>query len=483
MKRTVEADSTELEQQRGLRDHVVRIMNGLLSDPAVRGEMLIIPVANFSRLVLSNTERMFWDKPLSVFTAFPESNVLMNTAAVNEWLALKKHDTLYRRPEHGLPENEPQLTYRDLYKGLFVDPVTYIPWATLLDVFDKVARETVDRITKLRREQPRRITLLALNNYESQPKSNIWFTGLVWNMLAPVVDYVVANDTDADTISKHTLNLIATFFGVLRRTHQLGPVEQSAEMHDFLDGLDIDVIYVDDMIYSGTQVYDNIFDGIADKNKTLAARVHVHLVIPYIAEMGAHLLERSAHMIGSLEFPTNHVSVKPYRDNIAPLVNRFRTNYSVRPSIAHTLKELTQDAKPAIVFEHKLADETSLPLFIDDSTDAFHIGMPSLVDDPAYPFYKLPEFLWRMKKSADSPLVTDFTNVQTLFLALHREWQANPPCVSCGRLTTLKCRSCGIVPYCSHACAVVGATHPFDRHTAWCASVRVLSAATAQLRI
>ncbi len=499
MKRTVEADSTELEQQRGLRDHFVRVMNGLLADPDMRADALLIPAANFSRLVLANTERMHWDKPLSVFTEFPQSRVRMNTDAVYKWLDSEKLAALVPRIKP-LQDGEHHLSYREVYALLFTEYVTYVPWTTFLATFNRVALETVARITARRHDAPRRITLLMLNNEEVN-KSNAWLTGLAWATFAPVVDYVVANGnathmfmsssgrltatqlngpSPPTTRMQSILNTIVSFFGVFRKTHRFSSDGISPEMRAFLDEFEIDVIYVDDMIYSGIQAHANIFD-VDYVNEAFARRVHVHLMVPYMAEKGYRRLLKSEHMIASLELSKNMVHVKSYRDTIIPLAFALQTKYVLDGLyLKGILNSVTNNSKPAIVFEHKLADMVSLPGFLIEE-DLFDMDMPNLVIDPKRPFYKLPEFQWRMKKSPASPVVTDFTHIQTLFLALHREWAVNPPCVSCGRSTTLKCRSCGVIPYCSQACASAGATHPLDSHSVWCASVRAMSDATAQL--
>ncbi len=488
MKRTQpDIQLSEYDKKRALRDHFIMLMNGLLADRHARRDTHIIPASYFARLVTENTEHMYWTRPLDIFVDFPTARVCMNTDATQAWLATL--DTELIRPyTSGLVANMPPLMLREVYEELFVRPVSYIPWSVFLDAFTKTVVTVAAALHARRLAEPRRVTVLMLKNSDVD-KSNAWLAGLVWPTFAPLVDYVVSTGETVATFVHANEHSSSNNKGVdiadgVRALHRLfsgrsgnadgGGGGMSPEFVLFLKTFEIDVIYVDDMIYSGAQAAHNIEMKSAAAAR-VASRVHVYFAVPYATAAGYAAIRQHLAGQATLHIPDTTMFVPTYGAAVQPMVRRLLDHYQLRVELVRRLiaTELVYD-KPAIVFEHKRADIVSLPHFLIRDTGAgFPTDAPPLVLTSDKPFYKKKAFHWRSRNLGSSvdPRLTHFTQIRALFAAVHAAWQANPPCVSCGFKTPLKCRACGVVPYCSLACVRIGgAAHPHDDHQAWCQS-------------
>jgi hypothetical protein len=376
MKRTQEAVRVSfVAQEKDARDTAILRLNECLSDREERELMGVLPQVNFGRLVYANMERMCWTHPLDVFDAAGVSPVRMNTEALRAFIAA-----------------EPSPVLRNLYTALFVDAIQFVPWRAFLDRFGSVVIETVESIKRKRDvTRPRRLTLLALPR-RGVVKSNAWLVGFAWPMLAHVVDYVVSDWRAVD-----------------RLVEALGD-----------PSFEIDVLYVDDMIYSGRQA-QGILMGLGMKS---AERTHIHIVAPFVATKGRDWLTMFAkgHKAAGLHLVPSVVIVAPYRDLVRPTIKQVRREHRdiLPPAIEEMLLNFLQEDKPIVFFEHKVADSESLPEFAL-ITDLHGVGLPPLVQPvpEGSEFYKSARMRWHMYKEGESEDVRDFLTIDArLFAAL-----------------------------------------------------------------
>jgi hypothetical protein len=378
MKRKPEPTGSFIDQEKAARDAAVMRLNELLSDKYEREKLGVVPKVNFGRLVKANRDHMHWVHPETVFKAAGVEPVRMNTGEVRAFLA---------------ELDEPEAA---LYEELFMRHIRFVPWAEFLERFERVVREIVAAVARLREDtQPRRLTLLALRN-DSVAKSNAWLVGFAWHWLASVVDYVVNGWRAVDKL-----------------VEKLGDPAYA-----------IDVIFVDDMIYSGHQAHDILLDPKMES----AGRTHIYLAAPFMATAGAQFLAQRAQDrgVGALQVPRALTIVPSYRSLIAPerledqvarlpqgITKMMRIIRHPELSPHHELATL-----PAIVFEHKLADGISVPQFLIEK-DFYGIGLPNLVLDPMRPFYKSAKMKWRMYRRDNGQVVRDFSTIDAhLFAAL-----------------------------------------------------------------
>jgi hypothetical protein len=374
MKRIPEPSGTFLDQEKAARDAAVMHLNARLSDKWEREAMGVLPKVNFSRLVRANKERMRWDHPEQVFEAAGVEPVRMNSEAVRAFIA-----------------RQPTPLLAGLYQALFVDSIQFVPWAEFIDRFLRVVTETVAAVTQQRESgRPRRLTLLALPS-KGVAKSNAWLVGFAWPWLARVVDYVVS---DWKAVDKLVDALCDPSF-------------------------EIDVLYVDDMIYSGLQAQGILF-GLEMKS---APRLHVHLVVPFIATKGSGWLTRfaKAHKVAGLSIAPSTTIVKPYRETVRGTIKQIRRDHraDLLPSVESMLLALLEEERPAIVLEHKLADSESVPEFL--SVPYIYAPVPLVAEVPeGSEFYKSPAMRWRMyRKATGEEVVRDFSTIDArLFAAL-----------------------------------------------------------------
>jgi hypothetical protein len=391
MRRVREPTGSRLDQERAERDAAVMRLNELLSDKYEREKLGVVPKVNFGRLVRANRAHMHWIHPENVFEAAGVEPVRMNTGQVRAFLA-----------EVG----ERSEAEAALYEELFVTHIRFVPWAEFCDRFARVVREVVAAVAQQREEtQPRRLTLLALRS-DGVAKSNAWLVGFAWPWLASVVDYVVNGWRAVDNLVKALAD----------------------------PAYAIDVIFVDDMIYSGNQAHDILFD---PKMKS-AARTHIYIAAPFMATAGAQFLARAAQVrgVGALHVPRTLTIVPSYRSLITtrPLedaLDRLPEGLKamlriIRHPELNPFHELT--TLPAIVFEHKLADGISVPEFLIEA-DFYGIGLPKLVLDPMRPFYKSGKMKWHMYGHDDGKVVRDFSTIDAhLFAALLAAPYAHSSC-------------------------------------------------------
>jgi len=282
---------------------------------------------------------------------------------------------------------------QDVFAAAGVEPVRMNTAAvrTFLD------EEVVAAVARQREEtHPRRLTLLALGLFDnfSVAKSNAWLTGFAWPLLASVVDYVVDKTLAINELAR-ILNDPAFEF---------------------------DVIYVDDMIYSGNQAGDRLFP----LKFRPASRMHVYLAVPFVGTAGAQLLVKAARRSGSaaLYTPAAVTIVPSYRSLITPIpledqvANLPRAIGFMMQLLRHPETNPVNDLVilPGIVFEHKMADNISVPDFVS-ANDVYKIGLPPLVLDPMRPFYKSITMKWRMYKEEESAIVREFATIDARLFA------------------------------------------------------------------
>ena len=509
MKRRTLEEESDAASEAAMRAEFLRVMNSTLSDKTLRQDLKILPTYLFSSLVYTNAPHMRWDAPERVFDEYPDSRVALNSAALAHWLATKRVPLPLRdgrRQPTGYTES-------DLYRHLFVDNIEFVPWGTFTAQFLGVARDTVRAIRAAQVADPKRITVLMLK-HDAVNKSNAWLTGFAWKTLAPVVDFVVSDDRAViDLMARsmlHTrrgpddpLGLLERIKSTAQQALQLltrlwravpaeapsandtvETIEERRRWNAFVNGFSIDIIYVDDMIYSGQQASDALF-GKTFENSSYSERVKIHVLAPYIADYGYRVLKSFSDRVGGIAFPDSVVHVPSYGTRVAALLQRLSQEYVLPPALLKFAKE----HRPAIVFEHKVADLVSLPAFLgdrevhdpadldeDDELPSALRDMPRLVY-PTTPFYKRPAFAWHGRRDATGVLVS-FAGIDTLFAAAQMQWAAAPPCVRCSRpiAAPLRCGGCGVLPYCSTAChAAYSATPVGLRHAHWCRRLAALA--------
>lgn len=480
-----------------MRVEFVRELTGALRKRNVRQRLHVLPAELFARVVDENKEHMMWATPERVFEQAPNSRVALNSAEVEAWLATKS-ELVPRRP--GGVAKPSRISYAELYRVLFVDPVAFVPWPTFLEHFKTAALDTVRAVAAARVLDPKRITLLVLRQ-DATSKSNAWLTGLAWRLLARVVDFVVFDAAGVLNVIEQLESLRAVgtaaheVFGRVGRA-TLPPAasagggedeaegERSADDREherqraaFVAAFKIDLIYVDDMLYSGEQAGDAIFKG-GSATAAYNDRVSVRILAPYVATPAYERMQLYNSAVCPVFLPERVERVRGYRERMAPAIERLQRRYA----LSDELLDVLAAEQPAIVFEHKLADGLSLPKFffgwaLRDVPEL--ADMPPLVRNAA-PFYKTSAFPWRNRRSRDKVLLS-FADVRTLFAAAQLNWAARPPCVQCGASAEpLHCGGCAVLPFCSAACHGAYRATPAGRnHARACRALGALAGAGA----
>ena len=411
MRRTLEPDASAAEQERATRDVFVILMNTLLSQKQVRQTMKVLPKANFSRLVLTNTSHMHWRDPEAVFKAAGTEPVTLRRAEVIASLSDLNAEA------------------QRVLRTLFLDKILYIPWSDFLSQFVRVVEETIKRIQTLRETNPRRLCLLVLQS-GAVAKSNAWLTGFAWPQLSQVVDFVVS-DNDALAAFLAVCQPGADYFKKARTYFG----DRLAHLDAMLNTFEVDLIYVDDMAYSGNQAEVTLFQG--GLSPAWAARCRVHLAVPYVATYATEVLTTAARLKNfRIDFAPSRVLVENYGKVVADIAPVMREIVEIPPWVRKVLNAVVREEHPAVVFAHKLADRYSIPLFLIVEEPLKVYPMAKIVEDHA-PFYKSKAFAWT---HADGTLER-FTDINhpRFFAALQAHWEAaNAPCErGCGR-----CRRC-----------------------------------------
>jgi hypothetical protein len=466
MKRKPEPAGTADDQQRALRDHLVMLMTSMLANKEIRKDMSIVPALNFSRLVRANTQRLHWREAEDIFRVTGATPVKMNTEELHAWIDEE--------------EKKQELRYfpvRAAYTELFERNIQFVPWREFLQNFHKVVDNAIVDLRHRRLAHPLTITVLMLEP-RAVAKSNAWLTGLVWNKLASLVDFVVGNWNAAASI--------------LYLAEMTGSADASKESKDImLKAICVDVIYIDDMIYSGSQASETAFeqwhvstpvgerhsDYTFERLKAYSQQLHMFFVTPFIGTKGAENLAKEAVVanVGSLAFARGMTTVRGYGENVGPYIQNLLYRYSsiLDERVKQALRVLSAITLPAIVFEHKLADAASISYHLfgaEAEPNDLGIGLPFLATE-RMPFYKKPNMRWALTNNPDSGPVDTFDTIDALFAAMHAHMEANPLCAFCGDAARLKCQGCNVVSYCSPACRATHKMHPIDQHALWCHQV------------
>jgi hypothetical protein len=459
MKRKPEPAGTADDQQRALRDHLVMLMTSMLANKEIRKDMSIVPALNFSRLVRANTQRLHWREAEDIFRVTGATPVKMNTEELHAWI-----DEEAKKPEFTFPVGR-------VYTELFEYNIQFVPWREFLQNFHKVVDNTIDDLRERRKAHPLTITVLMLEP-RAVAKSNAWLTGLVWSQLATLVDFVVGNWNAAASI--------------LYLAEMIASGDASNELKDMLKAIRVDVIYIDDMIYSGSQASETAFEQwpvfvpvgerhphyTFDRLKAYSQQLHVFFVTPYIGTKGTETLTKEAVVanVGSLAFARGMTTVRGYGENVAPYIQNLLKLYWIHDErVKQALSILSAIKLPAIVFEHKLADGASISRYLFEE-GYLGIGLPVLATEQM-PFYKKDSMRWVLGNNPDSGPVVTFDTIDALFAAMHAHMDANPLCAFCGDPARLKCLGCNVVSYCSPACRATHKMHPIDQHALWCHQV------------
>ena len=462
------------EQTSATRDEMVRLLNSALSTEKARNKLNIIPAYLFAGLVYANEDHMMWKRPAEVFATCPDSRVTLNTAAVRAWIADTRDsaDHLLTPQKEHLSREQLRLG-ETLYEKLFIDSIQYVPWSTFLDRIRRVTVETVAAINAARVANPNRITLVVLGEMMNVDSSNAWLIGLIWRQLAPITDFIIENGAAGNTFMQ-TLLAIA-------QQQASSAVDDAPDSDDqrrvanFLSALQIDLIYVDDMIYSGEQAGYHLFSDATTFSADYLRRCTVNLLVPYMTEKGFSALNKEKGAC-ALRVPPSTLRVSSYGATVAPLIEQVKELFII-PFVIQTLAE---EKKSAIVFEHKCADNLSLPRFVGTPALPFEGGFFAAwpaVARKTTAFYKTPAFRWRLRRKRDNVLFS-FTEIETLFAALRMEYTASPPCAHCATaiVAPLRCGGCGVLPYCSAACHAAYAATPIGRrHAHWCRRLAALA--------
>jgi hypothetical protein len=290
-------------------------------------------------------------------------------------------------------------------------------------------------------------------------KSNAWLTGYAWYKfsLAQHVDFVVANWTAAldlfrllhwrlaeldeadDTFKEHPYPF----------NFSLADIESLINVSSGLSGdFKLNIIYIDDMVYSGKQLSVVAFDAASDNKEAPLRRTRserwlrsaeeanprnltFYVTVPYMAMPGQARIEKKAHKTHSnVYFSPATVMIRPFGELVKTRVTQLLSvteHYALDNTVvAKTRKDASKLAlidQPAVVFEHKIADSISL------SPDLFMKGgmlqLPTFVKGNAYdilPFYKQPEMQWLDRNGKPLMETVGFTGQQMLavmFNAVH----------------------------------------------------------------
>ncbi len=401
MKRKKADTVSDVDRIAGLRGRFLGFMNSTLKTQDSRSDANLIPVRIFDKLVAENRVHMRWTNPETVFNDQPLSRVRMNTDAMQTWL---DGVTGNFEPMPGAPSDSPVIPVRRIYKEIFVDRVQFVPWTQFLAQFRKVVTRVAAAIAAARAADPHRIVFLVLGAHATE-KSNAWLTGYAWDLLRSLVDYVLTSNSG-----------LVHFFATANDVGELAP-----ELAPIVAGLKADFIYVDDMVYSGEQAENTLFKQTPPMYSAYMHRTTIHMAVAYVTQQAIERLD-VARGGATLVYDDSIIRVRPYHERVGNLLDRLLAEYIISWDQHTIVYRMAHEWRPAIVFEHKLADGASLPAFLL-GRDGRELGMPPPVLATYAPFYKNMSFRWTNKKS-DFQHVTNFTDIKSLFAALHSHWIA-----------------------------------------------------------
>ena len=359
-------------------------------------------------------------------------------------------------------------------------------WQDFLARFNQVLDDLLRHMGKARAEQHHVVTALMLDPGHPA-KSSAWLSGYAWTRLAGQVDFVIKDwggvqdlarllhESEADRLSGFSVPLAARggrgreYSGSEAANSEdedessspmsVSPPSTPPHYPSYEQGEDVvrvprfllQVLYLDDMVYSGQQLSDNAFAEDLTYTSYATGRllntapgftldpkdVRFYLGIPFMATGGVERLRQAAYARG---LPTPSISkhthiIAPFNDLVADVLAEFRhvqgdllRETPEGRKIENDLLTLLTLGKPAIVFEHKLADDVSLPseLFYPEKGQRRPLFLPHLVEQGGHEltlettdtvFYKKGGMEWRGRQQGQLLNLTDFSRLWAHFLA------------------------------------------------------------------
>ncbi len=392
------------------------------------------------------------------------------SAAIFDRLVEENKDNLTRRPtdanrvaysEAGLARLkricEENRLHETFLRGDFPDLIhfyraferarTYVPFERLCDDLVTLTDRAVKDLRRLGLEQT--LVMLALPD-STVYKSSIWFDAHVWKAshLVDVVDLIIPGAPALQRVVDALATVVASPF------------------------TRIIVLYVDDMAYSGSQLFDftNALSHIA-RPGTLP--VDVWPLVAYMSDaVPSNMLQfsgpdervpvaqRMTTPVRTLRYWLRHFEISPkeYRTEVAGLDDNFGLT-DTKDMFLRDLYVTFVEALdfPVIVFEHKLADDASLAIDLFKQEKAFPgesstllqrqlvaIGTGQRVSGKgSEAFYR--NLVWTYKQD-------ELSDTGRLKLLYSYALRAPITCFACAKPAHLVCSQCQVATYCGEEC-------------------------------
>jgi len=378
------------------------------------------------------------DAPTQVLALTHTPPVQLNQPALDEW-------------QRALPD-----VLKPLGRAM-IDHVLYVKWPQFLMKLQTVTGDVIQQLVAIRERHDATITVVMLND-RHLGKSNAWLTAYLWERyLKYHVDFVVSDwksavdlfrllhhasiglpdsamDVDSDEEVAQEVGHLYTFLPALIRQWP-----RNEETLPFK----LNILYVDDMVYSGTQLSETAFDypmfihqsrisSTEGRERRPNTRdMTFFLIVPYMATEGQRRIEQRSHENNTnVYLSPAMVSVRGYGSLLQQEIAACRTALAqvdmqpeTRESLEMDLNLLENMELPAVVFEHKLADSVSIPeeLFSVARNEPGPLRIPLMVPfhgmENRDPFYKQPGMQWWNRQKKPLHDTTQFAEPGLTFLA------------------------------------------------------------------
>jgi hypothetical protein len=350
----------------------------------------------------------------------------------------------------------------------------YIEFDTLMQRMVDITIHALSLIDRVHDSEP--VVFFALPNLRFD-KSNAWFLLTLWHSIASLRERVCGVVGNGETAKR----LIAA----LRRRH--GAQKKLA----------LYVLYVDDMAYSGGQVlnfFGHPFHAVDDEhflpiipfvsarvlNSDAQARgIRYDLTWPQVINTPAHRIEQMTNrryvrdivgrtFLGERYYATETLSDKPgstriaYAELLGKMKQLIRVNDDTKSlyyenrdvfDAVCTFYRLSEIFKPAIVFEHKVADNVSISSRL--------LTFPSIEDAP-FSVNTAPSLV-----DAEGPLEKGSKSFYKGLVWKQAPANARFQCFVCPKPGFFRCARCKIASYCGPTCQ---ASHWETFHASACST-------------